>query len=252
MTHAERSADTRARLLEAAVEVFAEEGFRGATIQRICKLAGANIAAAHYHFGDKEGLYAAVFEYAERNAAERTARRDRRGDGSRGAAARARRVVPVSPARPGPAGVDRAPPGPGADRSHPGARRARAAAHAGQPRAAGGHHPSAARTRRHPRGGPAVHVERDLAVRLLPQQRGGGQPTLPGARSLSRGASAWRIMSPVSRSRPCMGSRAMARMVPDDRGETRAHRSFPRPHGAAAGWWSGAGGRGVPHVALAP
>ena len=72
MTHAARSADTRARLLEAAVEVFAEEGFRGATIQRICKLAGANIAAAHYHFGDKEGLYAAVFEYAERNAAERT------------------------------------------------------------------------------------------------------------------------------------------------------------------------------------
>ena len=72
MTHAERSADTRARLLEAAVEVFAEEGFRGATIQRICKLATANIAAAHYHFGDKEGLYAAVFEYAERHAAERT------------------------------------------------------------------------------------------------------------------------------------------------------------------------------------
>ena len=71
MTHAARSADTRARLLEAAVEVFAEEGFRGATIQRICKLAGANIAAAHYHFGDKEGLYTAVFEYAERNAAER-------------------------------------------------------------------------------------------------------------------------------------------------------------------------------------
>ena len=71
MGHAARSADTRARLLEAAVEVFAEEGFRKATIQRICRLAGANIAAAHYHFGDKEGLYTAVFEYAERNAAER-------------------------------------------------------------------------------------------------------------------------------------------------------------------------------------
>ena len=72
MGHAARSADTRARLLEAAVEVFAEEGFRKATIQRICRLAGANIAAAHYHFGDKEGLYTAVFEYAERHAAERT------------------------------------------------------------------------------------------------------------------------------------------------------------------------------------
>jgi TetR/AcrR family transcriptional regulator, regulator of cefoperazone and chloramphenicol sensitivity len=70
MGHAARSADTRGRLLEAAVEVFAEEGYRRATIQRICKLAGANIAAAHYHFGDKEGLYAAVFEYAERHSAE--------------------------------------------------------------------------------------------------------------------------------------------------------------------------------------
>ena len=81
MTHAARSADTRARLLEAAVEVFAEEGFRGATIQRICKLAGANIAAAHYHFGDKEGLYAAVFEYAERNAVERMLPEPAEGEG---------------------------------------------------------------------------------------------------------------------------------------------------------------------------
>jgi len=65
MTHAERSADTRRRLLEAAAEVFAEDGFRTATIERICRRARANIAAAHYHFGGKAGLYAAVFEYAE-------------------------------------------------------------------------------------------------------------------------------------------------------------------------------------------
>ena len=68
MTHAERSAATRRRLLEAAAEVFAEDGFRAATIQRICRRAGANIAAAHYHFGDKAELYAAVFEYAEQTA----------------------------------------------------------------------------------------------------------------------------------------------------------------------------------------
>ena len=59
---------TRQRLLEAALEVFARDGFRGATIERICKKAGANIAAAHYHFGDKRKLYAAVFEHAERHA----------------------------------------------------------------------------------------------------------------------------------------------------------------------------------------
>jgi len=59
---------TRQRLLEAALEVFARDGFRGATIERICKKAGANIAAAHYHYGDKRKLYAAVFEHAERRA----------------------------------------------------------------------------------------------------------------------------------------------------------------------------------------
>jgi len=71
MTHAERSAATRNRLLEAAAEVFAEDGFRAATIQRICTRAEANIAAAHYHFGDKAGLYTAVFEYAEQKAGAR-------------------------------------------------------------------------------------------------------------------------------------------------------------------------------------
>src|SRR5262245_41452139 len=69
MTHAERSAATRQRLLDAAAHVFAEDGFRSATIQRICRRANANIAAAHYHFGDKTGLYAAVFEYAAEVAA---------------------------------------------------------------------------------------------------------------------------------------------------------------------------------------
>ena len=63
-----RSHATRHRLLDAALEVFAREGFRGATIERICRRAGANIAAAHYHFGDKRRLYAAVFAHAERLA----------------------------------------------------------------------------------------------------------------------------------------------------------------------------------------
>lgn len=64
-----RSAETRRRLVEAAVEVFAEEGFRSATLQEIARRAGANIAAASYHFGSKEGLYAAAFDFAERQAA---------------------------------------------------------------------------------------------------------------------------------------------------------------------------------------
>ena len=55
------AADTRQRLLQAATEVFAEHGFEKATIREICRRADANVAAIHYHFGDKKRLYAAIF-----------------------------------------------------------------------------------------------------------------------------------------------------------------------------------------------
>jgi len=51
---------TKARLLEAAGEEFAEKGFEGATIRSISQRAGANLAAINYHFGDKEHLYEAA------------------------------------------------------------------------------------------------------------------------------------------------------------------------------------------------
>jgi AcrR family transcriptional regulator len=54
---------TKARLLEAAGEEFAERGFTGARVRAICARAGANLAAVNYHFGGKEQLYlAAVLE----------------------------------------------------------------------------------------------------------------------------------------------------------------------------------------------
>ena len=59
--HAEKQ-ETRQRLLETAGEIFAEKGFRVATVREICKHAGANIAAVNYHFGDKERLYIAVLQ----------------------------------------------------------------------------------------------------------------------------------------------------------------------------------------------
>jgi TetR/AcrR family transcriptional regulator, regulator of cefoperazone and chloramphenicol sensitivity len=54
------SSQTEARLLEAAGEVFAEFGYRAATVRQICEKAGANVAAVNYYFGDKEQLYLAV------------------------------------------------------------------------------------------------------------------------------------------------------------------------------------------------
>jgi TetR/AcrR family transcriptional regulator, regulator of cefoperazone and chloramphenicol sensitivity len=56
---------TRERLLEAAGEVFAERGFREATIREICRRAGANIASINYHFGGKERLYSDVIRYVD-------------------------------------------------------------------------------------------------------------------------------------------------------------------------------------------
>jgi AcrR family transcriptional regulator len=65
------AAATEQRLLEAAGAVFAEKGYRAATIREIIQRARANIAAVNYHFGDKEGLYAAVFRCAREACAER-------------------------------------------------------------------------------------------------------------------------------------------------------------------------------------
>jgi AcrR family transcriptional regulator len=48
---------TRGNLLKAACRIFARKGYRDATVAEICKLAGANIAAVNYHFGNKKTLY---------------------------------------------------------------------------------------------------------------------------------------------------------------------------------------------------
>lgn len=61
---------TKARLLEAAGEEFAEKGFEAATIRSICRRAGANLAAVNYHFGDKERLYTEAVLEAHRCGTE--------------------------------------------------------------------------------------------------------------------------------------------------------------------------------------
>ena len=56
------SVETRQKLLDAAVRLFAEHGFRSVSVRDLCMEAGANIAAINYHFGGKQGLYVAIFE----------------------------------------------------------------------------------------------------------------------------------------------------------------------------------------------
>ncbi len=52
--------ETRARVLAAAADLFAERGFFGTTVRDIADRARVNVAAGHYHFGSKQELYLEV------------------------------------------------------------------------------------------------------------------------------------------------------------------------------------------------
>ena len=54
-------AEARARLLNTALRLFAEHGFARTSTREIALAAGVNIAAISYYFGDKAGLYRAVY-----------------------------------------------------------------------------------------------------------------------------------------------------------------------------------------------
>jgi AcrR family transcriptional regulator len=58
---ADRSSDpTRARILDAALDLFGERGLTGVTVRDIAGRARVNVAAISYHFGGKDELYRSV------------------------------------------------------------------------------------------------------------------------------------------------------------------------------------------------
>lgn len=57
-----RSIDTRARIIKAAVRVFADSGFEGASTRQIADLAAVRHALVIYHFDTKLGIWKAVMQ----------------------------------------------------------------------------------------------------------------------------------------------------------------------------------------------
>jgi AcrR family transcriptional regulator len=55
--------NTREKLFNAGVKVFAKKGYRDATVREICKVAGSgNINSINYYFGSKENLYRTILD----------------------------------------------------------------------------------------------------------------------------------------------------------------------------------------------
>jgi AcrR family transcriptional regulator len=70
-SHAERTAETRARIVDAVVDSVATVGFQRATATEIAARAGVTWGAVQHQFGDKDAMLVAVLEESFRRFAER-------------------------------------------------------------------------------------------------------------------------------------------------------------------------------------
>jgi AcrR family transcriptional regulator len=61
-TQQERKADTRARLLAAAAELFADQGIDAVSVDAVAVAAGRTSGAVYAHFGSKQGLLLALLD----------------------------------------------------------------------------------------------------------------------------------------------------------------------------------------------
>ena len=59
---ADRVDSARTRILDSAERIFVSKGFSGASLRAITSDARVNLAAAHYYFESKQGLFSAVFQ----------------------------------------------------------------------------------------------------------------------------------------------------------------------------------------------
>ena len=69
---AERSAETRSRILDAALSEFAANGLAGARTEQIAQAAGVNKALLYYYFESKEKLYSAALEMVSARIRDRS------------------------------------------------------------------------------------------------------------------------------------------------------------------------------------
>jgi AcrR family transcriptional regulator len=69
-TQTERTDATTARLLDAARRLFGEVGYAQTSTEDIVAATGLTRGALYHHFGNKEGLFAAVFEREEQRLAQ--------------------------------------------------------------------------------------------------------------------------------------------------------------------------------------
>ena len=69
---AERSAETRTRILDAALSEFAANGLAGARTEHIAAAAGVNKALLYYYFESKEKLYSASLEMVSARVRDRS------------------------------------------------------------------------------------------------------------------------------------------------------------------------------------
>lgn len=61
-TQDQRRAETRARLIDAAADLFARKGFHAVSAEAVADAAGRTTGALYNHFGGKEGLLLALLE----------------------------------------------------------------------------------------------------------------------------------------------------------------------------------------------